>query len=124
MDDYRDFFEEVCSLVHVKDLDDERFDPRLYASVLRSFKQALKMLVWDQGLKQTLVACFSVVHDNQDDDDSDSTAATTLHGGGDLIQMDMVTPPEHVCMFFSPTASLFCTLRAKSQLKLDFMKKK
>ena len=62
MEDFREFFKEVCSLEHVKQLNDETFDPRLHSRVLSSFKQALRILVWDQGLKQALISCFTVVY--------------------------------------------------------------
>ena len=38
---FEKFFLEVCELKHIKALDDERFDVRLYATVLRDWKCAL-----------------------------------------------------------------------------------
>ena len=91
MEDFREFFKEVCSLEHVKQLNDERFDPRLHSRVLSSFKQALRILVWDQGLKQTLISCFTVAYDNHCD-----SSSTSLQDSGELLQMDTVAQLEHI----------------------------
>ena len=81
LEEFHEFFKEVCSLEQIKQLADERFDPRLYASVLRPFKQALRVLVWDQELKQTLVSCFRVVG-NEKEDDNKHSSSNSIYGGG------------------------------------------
>ena len=42
MEDFCEFFKEVCSLEHVKQLNDERFDPRLHSHVLSSLSKLYK----------------------------------------------------------------------------------
>lgn len=62
LQDFAQFFKKICSLAHIREMDDERFDERLYASVLRSFKQTLRMLVWDPELKPHLSELFQRSH--------------------------------------------------------------
>ena len=94
VEEFRTCFKEVCSLEHVKELEDERFNARLYASVLRSFKQALRVLVWDHELKDVLISCFSVVGNERGDDEDSSPSS--LDGGAELLQMDVAEQPEHI----------------------------
>ena len=94
VEEFHAYFKEVCSLEHVKELEDERFDARLYASVLRSFKQALRVLVCDHELKDVLISCFSVVRNERGDDEDSSPSS--LDGGAELLQMDVAEQPEHI----------------------------
>ena len=64
LEEFREFFKEMCNLEHIQKLEDEIFDERMYALVLRSFKDALRRLVWDEKLKDSLVQCFEIVKDS------------------------------------------------------------
>ena len=64
LEEFREFFKEMCNLEHIQKLEDEIFDERMYAWVLRSFKDALRRLVWDEKLKDSLVQCFEIVKDS------------------------------------------------------------
>lgn len=96
VEEFREYFKEVCSLEHIKELEDERFDARLYASVLRSFKQALRVLVWDHELKHVLISCFRVVKNQREDNNDRDSSPSCLDGGGELLQMDVAEQPEHI----------------------------
>lgn len=89
LEEFRHFFREVCDLEHIKNLDNELFDERLYAKVLGSFKHALRMLAWDVELKDTLISCFKIFED-------DDKVAVSLLGSGPLLQMEYVPPLEHL----------------------------
>ncbi len=58
---FKDFFWEVCHLKHIRD--DDRFDARLYQSVLRDWKGAVRFLVWDQNMKDQLLSCLIPAED-------------------------------------------------------------
>ena len=58
---FKDFFWEVCHLKHIRD--DDRFDARLYQSVLRDWKGAVRFLVWDQNMKDQLLTCLIPAED-------------------------------------------------------------
>ena len=93
MEEFQVFFKEVCNLEHIKMLEDERFDERLYAKVLGSFKNVLRRLVWDEELKAILISCVKIVEEKSEESDK---GLVSLHNGGYLLQMEYVEPSEHV----------------------------
>ena len=97
MEEFQVFFKEVCNLEHIKMLEDERFDERLYVKVLGSIKNMLRRLVWDEELKAILISCVKIVEEKSEQNDK---GLVSLHNGGYLLQMEYVEPSEHV---FSPT---------------------
>jgi hypothetical protein len=92
LEEFHEFFKEMCNLEHIQKLEDEIFDERMYARVLRSFKDALRRLVWDKELKDSLVQCFEIVKDSSLEDDK---VTVSLNNGGSLLQMDYVSPSEN-----------------------------
>jgi hypothetical protein len=58
------FFQEVCNPRHIKAKDNELFDERLYRSVLRQWKSAIRHLVWEKAMKNLLLSCLKLVNDN------------------------------------------------------------
>ena len=52
------FFKEVCSLKHIKELNDERFDERIHSSVLHNWKACLKYFLWNEDMLTHLLACL------------------------------------------------------------------
>ena len=61
---FDNFFLEVCELKHTKALDDGRFDVRLYSSVLRYWKCALRHLPWSKDMKNTFLSCLKPIKDD------------------------------------------------------------
>ena len=58
---FQQFFFEVCNLKHIKSLDDQRFDERLFLSTLRQWKNAVPHLAWENDMKNKLLSCLKPV---------------------------------------------------------------
>ncbi len=57
-------FKEICNLKQIIELNDERFDKRLHQSVFRNWKDALRVLVWDEEMKHELLSCLVEARDS------------------------------------------------------------
>ena len=60
---FRQFFHEVCCLKHIKALNNQHFDERLFLSTLRQWKNAVRHLVWEKAMKNKLIPCLKPVKD-------------------------------------------------------------
>ena len=49
--------------------------------------------MWDEELKDSLVQCFEIVKDSSLEDDK---VTVSLNNGGSLLQMEYVSPSEHI----------------------------
>lgn len=56
--EFKLFFKEVCALKHIAELNDERFDSRMYSSVLRDWKGCIRFLVWHKDMTTILLSCL------------------------------------------------------------------
>ena len=56
--EFKLFFKEMCAINHIVELNDERFDERMHASVLHEWKACLKYFVWDKEMMANLLACL------------------------------------------------------------------
>lgn len=86
---FEKFFLEVCDLKHIKALDDERFDGRLYSSVLRDWKSALRHLAWSKDMKNTFLLCLNPIEDNG--------IITAVLADPETKLMCMKTVPQEAC---------------------------
>ena len=59
------FFHEVCNLNRIKVLNDQHFDKRLFLSILRQSKNAIRHLVWEKAMKNKLIRCLKPINDEQ-----------------------------------------------------------
>ena len=66
----------MCSLKHIKDLNDERFDERMHSSVLHDWKACLKYFLLDKDMLTNLLACLVP--------QSESDVASHRHVNADL----------------------------------------
>ena len=82
------FFHEVCNLNHIKVLNDQHFDERLFLSTLRQLKNTIRHLVWEKAMKNKLIRCLKPIKDEH------IHVATTLGADPEAKLLEMTCETE------------------------------